>query len=88
MKFRFRTVPRFNRDLNRIRKNEPQLLRKVEELIRETLKNPFGGIGSPHAYARFEKCWARRINSKHLLVYVVDGGIVKFMSCHGHYDDH
>jgi toxin YoeB len=88
MEFRAKITPKFLSDLDVLKKCGQELEARVRRLMDAVLKSPFEGPGSPHAYTRFEKCWARRITGKHRLVYTVDDGIVKFMSCYGHYDDH
>jgi toxin YoeB len=50
--------------------NDKRLLRRINALIQETLRDPFGGTGKPeplkHALAGF---WSKRINDEHRMVY-------------------
>jgi toxin YoeB len=49
-----------------------KLVRRINELIKETARSPYEGIGKPeplrHALAGF---WSRRINEEHRMVYRV-----------------
>lgn len=47
-------------------------------LIRETLKNPYDGVGKPEPLKHvLSGYWSRRIDSEHRFVYkVVEGGIL------------
>ncbi|MFP4668846.1 MAG: Txe/YoeB family addiction module toxin [Desulfobacterales bacterium] len=51
-------------------KNNKQILKRVNKLIRDSLRDPFSGIGKPeslkHALAGY---WSRRINEEHRYVY-------------------
>ncbi len=46
--------------------NRAQALRIIR-LIKEVQRDPFGGIGKPEPL----KCWSRRIDQEHRLVYQV-----------------
>ena len=51
--------------------NDRRLLKRINELIRETKRTPFTGIGKPEPLkANLRGCWSRRINSEHRLVYL------------------
>lgn len=47
---------------------------RINKLIRETQREPFGGVGKPealkHALSGF---WSRRITDEHRIVYRVEG---------------
>lgn len=49
---------------------DKRTLKRIIELIRETVREPFGGIGKPeplkHALAGY---WSRRITDEHRMVY-------------------
>lgn len=49
-----------------------RLLERINKLIREVQRDPYGGIGKPeplkHALSGF---WSRRINDEHRMVYRV-----------------
>ena len=49
------------------------MLKRINRLLEDVIRDPFGGIGKPeplkHALAG---AWSRRINDEHRLVYVLD----------------
>ena len=54
--------------------HEAAVLAHVNELIKNTLRTPFTGIGKPEPFkARFKGFWSRRITGEHRLVYRVSG---------------
>ncbi len=48
----------------------PKILRRIHELIQDTTRHPFEGIGKPeplrHALAGY---WSRRVTDEHRMVY-------------------
>lgn len=45
------------------------------------------GIGKPE-YLKYKKCWSRRIDDEHRLLYDIDeNNTVHIISCKGHYED-
>ncbi len=61
---------------------------RVNEVIRDTLRNPFTGIGKPVPLRNNLKgWWSRRITSEHRLIYRVEWDSVFIMQCRFHYDD-
>ena len=49
-----------------------KMLRLVNELIRDTLREPFAGIGKPEPLKhQLAGAWSRRIDQEHRLVYTV-----------------
>lgn len=75
-------------DLQYWTKHDRKLLLKILNLIEQTQRAPFEGIGKPeplkHQLARY---WSRRINQEHRLVYRVDGDELVVISCRYHYKD-
>lgn len=64
-----------------------KILARVNELIRDTLRNPFAGIGKPEPLkGNLRGWWSRRITQEHRLVYRVDGDAVVILQCRFHYD--
>ena len=52
-----------------------QILSRVNQLIRDTLRSPFEGIGKPEPLrGQLQGWWSRRITGEHRLVYRVLGG--------------
>lgn len=54
-------------------KTDKKKLKRINELIRETTRDPYEGIGKPeplrHVLAGY---WSRRIDNEHRMVYKVD----------------
>ena len=63
-----------------------QVLRRVDRLLEDCLRDPFDGIGKPeqlrHALAG---AWSRRITEEHRLVYLVDGDDLVVLQARYHY---
>jgi toxin YoeB len=68
-------------------KEDKKLVKKINELIKAIVREPFSGIGKPeplkHDLAGF---WSRRIDREHRLVYKIEGNIMFIISCRFHYD--
>ena len=66
--------------------NDRKILTRVNEVIRDTLRNPFSGIGKPeplrHALAGY---WSRRIDDEHRIVYAVLDGALLIAQLRHHY---
>jgi toxin YoeB len=62
------------------------MLKRINRLLDEIRRDPFGGIGKPeqlrHALAG---TWSRRINDEHRLVYLVDGDDLVILQVRFHY---
>jgi toxin YoeB len=67
--------------------NDKQILRKINALIRDIQRDPYGGIGKPeglrHDLAGF---WSRRITDEHRIVYTVSEGEILIAQCRYHYE--
>ncbi|MFQ5638795.1 MAG: Txe/YoeB family addiction module toxin [bacterium] len=67
-------------------KNDRKLLKRINELIKDTLRSPFEGIGKPEPLkSDFSGHWSRRINSEHRLVYSVTATELTIVACRYHY---
>ena len=74
------------RDYLWFQKNNQKLLRRVNDLIRDTQRNPFRGIGKPEPLkGELSGYWSRRINAEHRLVYEVSNDVLTIISCRYHY---
>jgi toxin YoeB len=67
------------------------MLARINELIKDGLRNPFGGIGKPEPLrGNLKGWWSRRITQEHRLVYRVRGTgdeqALEIASCRFHYD--
>lgn len=63
-------------------------LHRINELIRDSLRSPFTGIGKPEPLkGNLKGWWSRRITQEHRLVYRQEGQTLVIMQCRFHYDD-
>lgn len=59
---------------------------KIKALLEEVKRNPFFGTGKPEPLKhKLEKCWSRRIDQEHRLVYLVEDKGIRILSCRYHY---
>lgn len=65
---------------------DKKTLRRINELIKETERNPFEGLGKPeplkHSLAGY---WSRRIDQEHRMVYKVEGDALFLAQLRYHY---
>ena len=65
---------------------DSKTLKRINKLIRDTLREPFEGVGKPESLREsLNGYWSRRINDKHRLIYAVDDGMLTIISCRYHY---
>ena len=61
-------------------------VKRINELIRDILRDPYAGIGKPeplrHALAGF---WSRRIDDEHRIVYKWERGQLTILQLRYHY---
>jgi toxin YoeB len=68
--------------------HDRSLLRRINLLIRDTLRSPFEGIGKPEPLkANLAGYWSRRINDEHRLVYQATATDLIIIACRYHYAD-
>lgn len=70
--------------------NDPKGLIRVNEAIRDIIRQPFSGIGKPEALkANLAGWWSRRITAEHRIVYRVSGKDdeqrIEIVQCRQHY---
>ena len=64
-----------------------QLLRKLNQLLRDVQRDPFAGLGKPEPLkGDLSGFWSRRINDEHRVVYKWEAGELLIAQCRGHYD--
>ncbi len=67
-------------------RSDATVLKRVNRLIEDALRDPFSGIGKPeqlrHALAG---AWSRRITEEHRLVYLIDGDDLVVLQVRYHY---
>ena len=61
-------------------------LRRINELIKATQREPFSGIGNPEPLKHdLQGFWSRRIDSEHRLVYSFKNEELEIIACRYHY---
>jgi len=61
-------------------------LKRINRLIRDSMRSPFEGIGKPEGLREnLSGFWSRRIDQSNRLVYAVDGSRLTIISCRYHY---
>ena len=67
-------------------KEDKKILKKINSLIEDTLRNPTEGIGRPEPLKHeLTGAWSRRIDQEHRLVYMFTETTVTILSCKTHY---
>jgi len=60
--------------------------KKIDKLLKETLRDPFEGIGKPERLkGNLSGFWSRRITQEHRLVYKYEEDTLTIASCRFHY---
>ncbi|MBF0305392.1 MAG: Txe/YoeB family addiction module toxin [Alphaproteobacteria bacterium] len=55
-------------------KNDPDIMKKINRIIKDTKRDPFNGLGKPEPLKEYLKgWWSRRITGEHRLVYRISG---------------
>jgi toxin YoeB len=61
-------------------------LKRINQLIKDTQRSPFEGIGKPEPLKEnLTGFWSRRIDETNRLVYEVAGAQINIVSCRYHY---
>jgi len=67
-------------------KIDSKKLKRINILIKECLRNPFEGIGSPEPLKHdLQGFWSRRIDKEHRLVYSYTEDELLIVGCRYHY---
>ncbi len=62
-------------------------LKRINALIKDIQRDPFGGIGKPEPLGENRSgWWSRRIDEKNRIVYKEKDDAIIIASCKGHYD--
>ena len=66
--------------------NDKKVLKKINKLIKEIMKDPFEGAGKPEPL-KFDLSgfWSRRIDQEHRIVYRVEKNDLHILTCRYHY---
>ena len=66
--------------------HDKQILKKINQLLKDCGRDPFSGIGKPEQLRHeLAGSWSRRITDEHRLVYVVINDEVRVSACRYHY---
>lgn len=67
-------------------KVDKKILKRINQLIKDTQRNPFEGVGKPEPL-KFDMSglWSRRINQEHRLIYQVKDDCIVIVQCRYHY---
>jgi toxin YoeB len=67
-------------------KTDKKVLKRINQLIKDTQRTPFEGIGKPEPL-KFDMSglWSRRINQEHRLIYQVQDSYIVIVQCRYHY---
>ena len=78
---------RFKDDYTYWQRRDKQKCLKIDDLIKNTIADPFKGIGKPEPLRHeLAGCWSRRITREHRLVYQVKDNLITLLQCRHHYD--
>lgn len=67
--------------------HDKKTLKRINQLIRDTERDPFNGIGKPEPLkGDLSGFWSRRIDDTNRLVYRINGELLEILSCKGHYE--
>jgi toxin YoeB len=67
-------------------KTDARVLLKINELIKDCLRNPFKGLGKPEPLkGNYAGLWSRRITGEHRLVYAVKETRLHIIQCRYYY---
>jgi toxin YoeB len=73
-------------DYNLWEREDKKIFKKIQRLIKETLRDPFSGIGKPEPLKNnLSGYWSKRITDEHRLVYKVEENQLIIISCKYHY---
>nr|WP_231375825.1 Txe/YoeB family addiction module toxin [Corynebacterium aquatimens] len=66
--------------------NDKKVLKRVNQLLRDCLRDPFVGIGKPEPLKYgISGAWSRRVTEEHRLVYMVEGEDLVIFQARYHY---
>lgn len=67
-------------------KQDRKTLNKINQLINNARRDPFGGLGKPEPLKEnYAGLWSRRIDDKNRLVYEVTEQEIRVAGCRFHY---
>lgn len=67
--------------------NDKMIVKKINKLIKDIIREPYSGIGKPEKLKYDKKdLYSRRINLEHRLVYHIENDNLIITSCKYHYN--
>ena len=67
--------------------NDPKIVSKINELLKDCRRSPYSGIGKPEALRNnLSGWWSRRLTSEHRMLYRVEADVLIVAQCRFHYD--
>ena len=67
---------------------EKKTLDRINTILKETMRQPFIGIGKPEPLrGNFSGWWSRRITREHRIVHKVENHVLIILQSRFHYDD-
>ncbi|TAL36453.1 MAG: Txe/YoeB family addiction module toxin [Spirochaetes bacterium] len=67
-------------------KTDKIILKRINLLIQDILREPFDGKGKPEPLKfQLQGCWSRRIDQEHRLVYEIVKDELRIILCRYHY---
>ena len=67
--------------------NDRKTLKRINQLIRDTARDPFSGVGKPEPLRHLLiGYWSRRINEEHRMVYCVKDDQLMLAQLRYHYE--
>lgn len=67
--------------------NDRAVVKRINRLVDDALRDPSSGIGKPEPLRHvLAGCWSRRIDAEHRLVYLVDGADLVVLQARYHYE--
>jgi toxin YoeB len=65
---------------------DKKMLKRINIVLRDILREPFTGIGKPEPFREnLTGYWSRRINDTHRLVYAIEDQAIIVLACRYHY---
>jgi toxin YoeB len=63
-----------------------EIFEKINQLLKDTSRDPFKGLGKPEPLKHgLKSYWSRRITHEHRIIYKLEDDIIKVVSLKGHY---
>lgn len=67
--------------------NDKKILKRINLLIGEIMRNPYQGLGKPETLRHdLQGFWSRRIDQNHRIVYRIVNDHIEIIQCRTHYE--